>query len=305
MNIEARRSFAPAFGAMLGIALAVSWPEAVARAIPTSNQGQAYIDECRNAGVPTPPNWTDPKWIFNGVLSNPFIGQSYAEARVYYYVPTTSPSGLCYALPRLDSTGKVKLLGIICQGDQTSRACFWDNSAPNGNQFDIANVNTFTPLSSFNGGAGLAGATGGVCTSCHTGENVFNIHPGTALDLSSKFINDKPASFVQPIVAASWPQNPSPNVVDGACGTCHNQGIAGRFPLLSTEVSGYCGIMATAYTRPTMPPAGTPDSPDFKDHFLRMQQACAATQPPSPPPGLRQPAMTSRDAIALMWLSTD
>jgi hypothetical protein len=303
MSITTRRCFAAAQLALGAIAVAVAWPGAVAKAIPTANSGQAYIDECRNAGVPIPPDWGDSRWVWNGALTNPFISTS-LNAQVYYYKPNTSPAGICYALPRMDGNGVVKLLGIICQGNETSRACFWDNSA-NGVQFDVPTINTFTPLSRFAGGAALNGATGGTCTNCHAGENVFNIHPGTPLDLAAKGITVKPNSFVQPIVHASWPQNTSPNTVDGACGTCHNQSVVGRFPRLSTEVSGHCDIMATAWSRGSMPPPGTPDSPDFREHFLAMQQACLQTAPPAPPPGMRQPTVRSGDAIALMWLSTD
>jgi hypothetical protein len=305
MSIKARRKFAAAWLALGGIAIAGLWPQAVANAIPTTNSGPAYINECLNAGVPIPPDWGDSRWVSRGALTTPFISTT-LNAQVYSYVPSTSPAGVCYALPRMNGSGVVKLLGIICQGNTTSRACFWDNSGAGGVQFDVPTINTFTPLSRFNGGAALNGAQGGTCTNCHAGENVFNIQPGTPLDLAAQGITVKPNSFVQPIVHASWPQNTSSNTVDGACGSCHSQsGVAGRFPRLSTEVSGHCDIMATAWNRGIMPPPGTPDTPDFRAHFLAMQQACLATAPPTPPPGLRQPTIRSGDAIALMWLATD
>jgi len=62
----------------------------------TMNSGAAYLAECANAGVPTPPDWGSPLWINNGTLSPNFLG---GNARVFYFNSGT-PEGVCYALPR-------------------------------------------------------------------------------------------------------------------------------------------------------------------------------------------------------------
>jgi hypothetical protein len=304
------KTFASTWLAPLGIALAISFPQAVAKAIPTTNSGAAYITECRNAGVPIPPDWGSPDWVWNGPLASSLINTGLPTTDVFFFVPNTSPAGVCFALPRRNSAGVVKLLGIICQGNETSRACFWDNSGAGGRQFDIATINTATPLSRFNGGAALLNADGGPCTNCHVGENVFNIQLGTPLNLTNQGIDIKPNNFVQPIVPSGtfWSQNTSANTVSGKCGDCHSQaGSGGRFPALSTQVGGYCDIMATVWTRGLMPPPGTPeaDMPAYREHFTNMQQACMAAAPPNPPPGMRQPTVRTGDVIAMMWLSTD
>jgi hypothetical protein len=294
MTSKSKQRFALAWWILGGVAIAASWAQAVAKAIPTTNSGQAYINECSAAGVPIPPDWGDPRWVWNGPLTDPFISTN-LNAQVYFY---TTSQGVCYALPRTNGAGVVKLLGIICQGNQTGRACFWDNAS------DIATINTYTPISSFVGGAALNNGTD-VCTNCHAGENIFIIHPGTALDLAAQGVTVMPSSFVQPIVHASWPQNTSVNTVAGACNGCHSQNIAGRFPQLSTAVSGYCDVMATAWTRGSMPPGGTADSPEFRAHYTDMQQACMLTAPAEPPPGAREPSIRTGDALALMWLVTN
>jgi len=70
----------------------------------TANSGQAYIDECKAAGVPIPPtiNVMDPAglagWKSQGFIptGDQFIVGSPAEVRTYR---STSPEGMCYALP--------------------------------------------------------------------------------------------------------------------------------------------------------------------------------------------------------------
>src|SRR5688500_18412636 len=78
------------------IALLLASPSA--HAIPTEVGGQQYVDECKAAGVPEPPPWTSPKWIFRGAMTrtlNPhdpdqvngartFISRD-KLAEVYYY----------------------------------------------------------------------------------------------------------------------------------------------------------------------------------------------------------------------------
>src|SRR5216683_5972296 len=80
--------------------------------------GAAYIDECRAAGVPIPPDWGSPQWQSQGGLTTNFLG---GNAEVFTF-QNSSPRGFCFALPR--SAGNIiEALGIICQGNDTSKAC--------------------------------------------------------------------------------------------------------------------------------------------------------------------------------------
>lgn len=267
------------------------------RADSTTNSGQAYIEECAAAGVPVPPDWGDTAWKGNGwldpdknllVLYIESLGSSTApNAKVFYY-ESSNPKGVCIALPRTFDNGGVQTLGIICQGDN-GKACFWDNST-----FTLSSINESKPLLDFTGGADLVGKGGGVCTSCHAGENVFIIHPNTALDLTtSRGINLKPREYAMPIVDGSWPQNERPNTIDGECSTCHNQFRAGRLPQLSTAIQplptndfprpeGYCNTILTFVYGLTMPPDGTAPSTAFETHWENMLSACG-----EPPPALK------------------
>jgi len=257
----------------------------------TMNQGQAYIDECRAAGVPIPPtiNVMDPAglagWRSQGFIptADQFIVGTPAEVRTY---KSTSPEGMCYALPRYtDSTlGTVSLDGVICMGKQSSKVCFWDNqwtvggtvqsfTFPAGTQIPIGVPST--PGGKYQaGGKEIEFGPGGVCTDCHAGENPFIIHPRSNLATSPPPVlweslsgapQNLPSMAVNrydPIVGGSWPQNQlsqAGSTVPVECRSCHVKGGSGRFPHLSNQIPQYCNvILANAITR-TMPP-GSPGS---------------------------------------------
>lgn len=271
--------------------------EPEARGFSTMLSGQDYIDECAASGVPIPPGWGDSRWQSRGSLTDAqeFIGNPpmrETEARVFTY-ETQAPEGACIALPRVNNNGQgntIELLGIICMGKATSKACFWDNQQ-NDLSFDIP-LGTSVPLSNFAGGADLLGGQGGVCTNCHAGENAFVIHPGTPLDLSIM-----PDDWYDPLVHPSWPQNAGPTNIlgsstgPGQCTSCHSKtGGAGRFPKISTKlnapprpnvppVNQYCAaILNNAVTR-TMP-TGNPGDPAYSAHVTSLQSLCNATPTP-------------------------
>src|SRR5260221_2080567 len=108
------------------------------------------------------------------------------------------------AMPR-SSGNTISLLGVICLGTETSKSCFWDNQR-NKMQFPIQK-GTAVPLSSFAGGADLAGGSGGVCTDCHAGANPYVVHPTQPLDLRNKII---PKAWQQPLLHPHWPPDPGP-----------------------------------------------------------------------------------------------
>jgi hypothetical protein len=68
-----------------------------AHAMPINSGGAAYVAECLNAGVPTPPDWGSSLWRPNGTLERPFISTT-LKAEVYFYESQT-PRGVCMALP--------------------------------------------------------------------------------------------------------------------------------------------------------------------------------------------------------------
>jgi hypothetical protein len=235
-----------------------------------------------------------PEWVSRGIVNlpkrpppppepegEPTFAVEGLEAQVFTS-ESSSPRGLCFALPRYNKdveNSPIELLGIICQGNDKSKACFWDNQE----EVEVApgmkvrtNVaiprNEMRELTKLAGGAQLNGGSGGVCSDCHAGENAFVIHPGTALtEVGAAKL--KPNNWHEPLVHPSWPHNPGPtNLLDGivlgqgerACTSCHNQSIAG-FPEVSRNLMSYCTTVLKKAVKRTMPPANInlmpPDSP--------------------------------------------
>jgi hypothetical protein len=260
----------------------------------TINSGQAYINECMAAKVPIPPSIgvLDPAgtagWKSQGFIPIPeqFIGQgggpSPAEVRTF---KSTSPRGMCYALPRYTDPGKstVGLDGVICLSEETSKVCFWDNQMagttfafPAGSQIPIGVPNlAVDPSGRYQaGGFELLGGDGGICTDCHAGENPYITHPksdlgGGVLWETLQSVQGLPTfapNRYDPLVPAAWPQNQLSQAgatVPAACSSCHFKGFRGRFAHLSNELPGYCfTVLTKAYqqTMPPPPPAGNPGS---------------------------------------------
>jgi hypothetical protein len=252
----------------------------------TTNQGQAYINECMAARVPIPPTIgvLDPAgtagWKSQGFIptAQQFIVNSPAEVRTF---KSTSPAGMCYALPRYTDATKntVALDGVICLSQETSKVCFWDNqmmgsgfSFPAGTRIPIGVANTtIDPMGRYQaGGFELFGGSGGVCTDCHAGENPYITHPnanlgGGVLWDTLRTVQGLPTfapNRYDPLVAAGWPQNEASQAgttVPAVCEGCHVKGSAGRFPHLSNELPGYCFTILTKGYLQTMPP-GSPGS---------------------------------------------
>lgn len=131
-----------------------------------------YMRSCGAEDVPVPPDFStnSSKWTFQGNLASTLIVQG-KTAAVYTYA-SPSVRGSCIALPR-GPGGTTDVAGVICQSAETGKACFWDNLEkgtgdiiPFGNNavIKIRDMQDATELS-LN------------CTSCHQGNNVFNISP--------------------------------------------------------------------------------------------------------------------------------
>ncbi len=265
----------------------------------------AYIEDCKSCGVPIPPDWGPAnfgagKWVKIGVpLPREYnflwsAGTGFVE--VYKYT-SADPVGWCIALPRsADAAGDIKLLGIICVGKASSRACFWDNQR-DGVPFDIAKTANVA-LTDFDGGPGLKkGEAGpGTCTACHAGENPYIVHPGTALETASEFADD----WYKPLVHPSWPQNPGPSdllvtvmpdaatpaAANAGCLSCHRQGAgrAGRFPTISKHLDmNYCFIVDRATRPSTATESYTMPSDDvqgtYPNHTSALLAECAKNRP--------------------------
>ncbi|HKO53650.1 MAG TPA: VCBS repeat-containing protein [Polyangiaceae bacterium] len=223
-------------------------------ALESNAGGAAYATACAAAGVPNPPAWRSASWVFRGTLtgSNNFLGGS-DLAEVYSYT-STSPAGVCIALPRRPSTSSTsyELVGIICQGTVKSRSCFWDSRK--GQTITTSETSLAVPGPKFVGGAELGPNNQGVCTDCHAGENSFIIHPTSAL---GSVPNTIAANWVRPLILPSWPQNTGPGSELISAGTacsssgCHTKSAGRRFPRLE-DLSGWCSIANTA-TGNTMP----------------------------------------------------
>lgn len=248
-----------------------------------------YIGQCRDAGVPIPPDWGDSQWNFVGVLENEFIDSS-SEAHAYSYT-SSSPEGTCVALPRVSAGGNtIGVFGIICLGIETENACFWDKySTP------IAQLNGNIPLEDFISGVDFTGAAGN-CSSCHAGENPFVIHPNANVAGGANITVD----WHFPIFNPSWPTNPGPVTLSSdtsysnvdwynpfswfsernsgaSCVACHKLPDAGHNVLRN---EGYCDAVVGKAAQVTMPPSGSPagwgnsNSSDYQVHIEQLWGLC-------------------------------
>ena len=245
-------------------------------ALSTTTGGQAYRDLCAANGVPVPPDWGTNGWVSRGLLNDVFISAG-LQAEVFTF-ESASPEGMCIALPRFDNGDTIQLLGVICLGKVSSKACFWDNNK-NGVKF-FPQRGDVVPFEDFGGGSEL---TGDVCTSCHAGENPYVIHPGTPLGLPAlaglPLFSD---NWYEPIVQPGWPQNPGPIAAPSVCAGCHvDGGSGGRFPAVSTELRGYCGSVLDNAIRLTMPPVAA-GSQQNNAGVIALQDMC--DQPPQVTP---------------------
>lgn len=212
--------------------------------LKTNASGDEYIKECRDAGVPIPPPMYAAPWKNQGVFSEEFI-DDVKFADLWFY-ESKSPEGACLALPRYASE-KAKtadVLGLICVGKKTSKACFWDNPSSKDFVRDVP-----VSIEEFVGGAALASNGQGTCTACHAGENPFVVHPDK-IPFAGLTPTLMPANWHDPLVHPSWPQNPGPTSVlntvssQDRCDSCHQQGRAGRFPDVSDpSIAAYCSVV--------------------------------------------------------------
>lgn len=230
----------------------------------TTTSGAAYRALCQANGVPVPPDFgPSSTWVSRGLIPQTelfIVGTYGAEVLTW---ESTSPVGMCIALPRFDTgTDEVLLDGVICVGQATSKVCFWDNEK-NGSVFTFTR-GTSQAFTDWGGGSELVASAGGVCTSCHAGENPFVIHPNTTAlgGLAGLGLPTFPDSWHDPIItsmdASAWPENPGPMNAPASCVGCHFQGYAGRFPHLSTALNtspGYCQTILKKAIERTMPPS--------------------------------------------------
>jgi|GEM_PF-4659627 len=230
-----------------------------------------YVENCRAEGVPIPPDWPDSRWIEQGPLAFVFISD---PAVVYAYKDPAVP-GACMALPRR-SGGSITFLGIICQSATTGKACFWDNVSAAGTRITGPSINL--DIQTIGNGSNLMET----CTECHRGDNVFNIHPGTALEISrmgapgGPYVTDAAVRYT-PMGQDHWSNPgplamPAPGAGQSSCVSCHN--------LPETSGSQYCfSVLQNAAMR-TMPPFGSvragwpgstvPVNPRYADHIARL-----------------------------------
>jgi hypothetical protein len=132
-----------------------------------------YINDCRAHDVPIPPDFalTGTPWNEQGTLSDNLL-QPGSIAHVWTY-NDPAKRGVCIALPR-GAGGQSDVAGIICQSATTGHACFWDNIRRDDPLRPLIPWST-EPLviSELMDGSNLRLN----CTSCHQGNNVFNIAP--------------------------------------------------------------------------------------------------------------------------------
>jgi hypothetical protein len=231
-----------------------------ARAVENPRDYAAYCRDCVAAGVPEPPPFDSGKWVSKGAVADKFTSEDVKDILVY---ESAKPPGLCVALPRGDGAD-IQLLGVICQGKKTGKACFWDNvdaSSAGADRIVASDIKTID-IAKFENADQLDED----CTDCHRGFNVYLIH-----DELENIGDHNPDKRYQPIPTGKsvardgtvnfW-SNPGrvrdddpdqKNLMrkDG-CGSCH------QMPAMSQP---YCSsVLSQAISKGVMPPGGLSES---------------------------------------------
>ncbi|MEL7116702.1 MAG: hypothetical protein AAGP08_14155 [Pseudomonadota bacterium] len=130
-----------------------------------------YEQECAAAGVPVPPKFGAASgiWTKHGRPAHNIL----APGRWLEVWTWTDPNirGACVALSRSSSSGTLLATGIICQGAETGRSCYWDSEDPFTRNLiywdqgakDITDIADGFELST--------------CIGCHEGNDAFLVAP--------------------------------------------------------------------------------------------------------------------------------
>jgi hypothetical protein len=245
--------------------------------LPAPRSHQQYGADCLAAGVPLPPAFDSGLWVSKGNLGpdGHFTSEPVVDILAY---ESTSPGGVCVALPRKAATATdIQLVGVICQSDG-GKGCFWDNVPDDtpadqpGGRFVKPTIAEFD-ISKFRNGDQLFED----CTNCHRGDNVFLIH-GTELEsvprrksaqryhpipegTKASYVRAEERVWSNP--ARTRPGNDDNLMRPDGCGdgACH------QLPALGWK---YCtDVLKPAITRGLMPPSGGLDATRRETSFCR------------------------------------
>lgn len=233
-----------------------------------------YMRYCHNNLVPLPPVWNPTsgtsQWQQRGTVPNPFAAPGLSRVEVWTY-SSTSPQGICFALPRMSAgstiNNGIQALGIICQSEQSGKACFWDNVVrPTSSDTERRPVGRPKITGAATRNLDPVNMSDGFnleenCTVCHRGSNAFLVQEGTPLETHSEVpdVRYAPLSGISDATnSASW-ANPVSSVhpqVEGAssssqCTMCHDSSD-NEFPELT---AAYCTTVLGCSVGVNMPPS--------------------------------------------------
>ena len=234
-----------------------------------------YQIRCQEGGVPRPPDWGSPDWTPRGRLETSFITPDDRNIVVSIFsFESQNPAGLCVALSR--GRADIANIGIICQGQQTGNACFWDTTG--------LSISGQRAIEDFFSADEIEVEY--ACTVCHQGANAFLIHPGSILDLGPLTQSDV---WYTPIVPETWPSNPEPSTQlldielepgNSSCLSCHNSSQQSALPTITAESYDFCTNVLLPAMRLTMP-TDDPSDVSYRQHKEHLQDLCSQTVNPS------------------------
>jgi hypothetical protein len=225
----------------------------------------------------------DSSWVYHGRPGTDFEKIPGTSSELWSWT-SQSPRGICLALPRWETLAVpevAKAFGVICQGFDSSKACFWDNrlgSSPmeppkqkvNPMVGDPGGAGYLLDSQIFVGGAELAtNVRAGfsaplICSDCHAGGNAFVVHPEDQAfehllqDTTRKRRMKTASRWYEPIVPSGWPRNLrrerrlAGTMSTASCAACHRVGHpeADELPEVSYALSGFCSVLRSATARP-------------------------------------------------------
>lgn len=227
---------------------AVAGFRAVRLRSPTPHLVEAYIENCRNNGVPVPGPIGGDDWSEQIIITDETVlvatNAQFMSILLHGIDDsgTSTSEGFCVAFLR--KLERETPIGTICMNEERSKACFFDNMKYEAGTGEPVRMDVEETLDSEFRNMALVSDSEDACVACHVGDNPLIIHPGTTLSRIFGFGRKDDDFHFVPFGEGDW-CNPKPVESNTGCNRCHDIAQSGKG-------SRYCALLRKAANE-TMP----------------------------------------------------